>query len=122
MSRHLVGLNPAQRESAACSIFSDIRFLFRISNYWLSFFHIPSFLKIYLDPGRRQTMQPSLLLALIAMSLFWQSSELGMGQQGREKAMRFRDEAQCAFEASCNAGWVDETLAQAAWVSSLPFG
>jgi hypothetical protein len=121
MSRHLVGLTSSQRESAACSIFADIRFLFRISNYWLSFFHIPSFLKVYLDPGRRQTMQPSLLLALIAVSLFWQSSELGMGQQGREKAMRFRNEAQCAFEASCNAGWIDETLAQAAWVSSLPF-
>jgi len=61
-------------------------------------------------------MQPSLILSLLAVSTFWQSSEIGKGEAGRQKAMRFRDEAQGALEASFNAGWVDDTLAQAAWV------
>lgn len=64
-------------------------------------------------------MQPSLVLALLAMSTFWQSSEVGIGQPGRERALRLRDEAQGALEASVNAGWLDETLAQAAWLLAL---
>lgn len=52
------------------------------------------------------------------MSTFWQSSEIGYGAEGRERALRFRDEAQAAMDASFNAGWIDETLAQAAWVRS----
>lgn len=39
-----------------------------------------------------------------------------MGAKGRKKAMRLRDEAQGALEASFNAGWLDESLVQAAWV------
>jgi hypothetical protein len=62
-------------------------------------------------------MQPSLVLALLAIATFWQSSEIGNGSEGRERALRFRDEAQGALEASFNARWVDETLAQAAWVT-----
>lgn len=53
------------------------------------------------------------------MSIFWQSSEIGLGSPGRERALRFRDEAQSALEASFNAGWIDETLAQAAWLLAL---
>lgn len=66
-------------------------------------------------------MQPSLVLALLAMSIFWQSSEVGIGHTGRERALRFRDEAQSALEASVNAGWLDEALAQAAWVSPVSY-
>jgi hypothetical protein len=110
-------LTPSQRESAVLGITSDIRFLFRESNYWFSFFHIPSFFGIYFDPVKRERMQPSLVLAMLAMSTFWQSSEVGLSSHGRERALRFRDEAQSALDASYNAGWIDETLAQAAWVS-----
>ena len=61
-------------------------------------------------------MQPSLILSLLAISTFFQSSDIGLGRHGRERALRFRDEAQGALEASFNSGWIDETLAQAAWV------
>lgn len=107
----------SQRDAAARTIIADLRFIFRESNYWFSFFHIPSFFGNFFDPARRECVQPSLVLALLAMSIFWQSSEVGLGSPGRERALRFRDEAQSALEASFNAGWIDETLAQAAWVS-----
>jgi hypothetical protein len=115
-SKHLQVLSSSQRESAARSITSDLRFLFRASNYWFSFFHIPSFFGKFCDPVKREQIQPCLILALLAISTFWQSSEVGYGKEGRERALRFRDEAQAAMDASFNAGWIDETLAQAAWV------
>jgi len=115
-SKHLQVLSASQRESTAQSITSDLRFLFRASNYWFSFFHIPSFFGNFCDPVKRERIQPSLVLALLAMATFWQSSEVGFGKEGRERALRFRDEAQAAMDASFNAGWIDETLAQAAWV------
>jgi hypothetical protein len=65
-------------------------------------------------------MQPSLILSLLAISSFFQSSEVGFGLPGRERALRFRDEAQATLEASFSSGWIDETLAQAAWVSPYP--
>ncbi|KAG6844662.1 hypothetical protein H0H87_005030 [Tephrocybe sp. NHM501043] len=112
-------LTATQRASAAHGITSDIRFLFSTSNYWFSFFHVPTFNSNYFDPVRRERMQPCLVLALLAMSTFWQSSEIGNGRAGRERALRFRDEAQSALDASFNAGWIDETLAQAAWLLAL---
>lgn len=115
-SCRLQSLTSNQRESATQSITADIRFLFRASNYWFSFFHIPSFFGNYFDSSRRERIQPSLVLAMLAMATFWQSSEVGLGRAGRERALRFRDEAQSALDASFNAGWIDETLAQAAWV------
>lgn len=64
-------------------------------------------------------MQPSLIFALLALATFWQSSETqgGRGADGRFKALRYRDEAQGYLEASYNAQCIDESLAQAAWVS-----
>lgn len=112
-------LSASRRDSAAQNIASDIRFLFRTSNYWFSFFHVPTFFGNFFDHGKRDRIQPSLVLAMLAMSTFWQSSEVGLGRPGRERALRFRDEAQSALDASYNAGWIDETLAQAAWVWCL---
>ena len=120
-SKNLQVLSSSQRESAAQSITSDLRFLFRASNYWFSFFHIPSFFGKFCDPIKRERIQPCLILALLAMATFWQSSEIGYGKEGRERALRFRDEAQAAMDASFNAGWIDETLAQAAWVGYQVF-
>lgn len=120
-STRLQALSPTQRESAAQGVASDLRFTFRASNYWFSFFHIPTFFANFFDPIRRKQMQPSLVLALLAMSTFWQSSEVGLGSAGRERALWLRDEAQSALEASVNAGWLDETLAQAAWVKICSF-
>ncbi|RDB17928.1 hypothetical protein Hypma_000681 [Hypsizygus marmoreus] len=118
-SDRLQTLTSSQREVAAQGITSDIRFLFSASNYWFSFFHIPTFFRDYFDTRKRERIQPSLVLALLAMSTFWQSSEQGLGAHGRERALRFRDEAQSALDASFNAGWIDETLAQAAWLLAL---
>ncbi|PPQ66262.1 hypothetical protein CVT24_007280 [Panaeolus cyanescens] len=112
-------VSSSQREIAAQNVISDLRFLFRSSNYWFSFFHLPTFFGNFYDPIRRENMQPSLVLALLAISTFWQSSEVGYGRRGRERALRLRDEAQAALDASFNAGWVDETLAQAAWLLAL---
>ncbi|KAF8073616.1 hypothetical protein FPV67DRAFT_1478620 [Lyophyllum atratum] len=118
-THHRQTLTAEQRSSASQSITNDIRFLFQISNYWFAFFHIPSFYRNYFDPVKRERIQPSLVLALLAMSTFWQSSEIGLGRLGRDRALRFRDEAQSALDASFNAGWIDETLAQAAWLLAL---
>ncbi|KAF8442969.1 hypothetical protein L210DRAFT_3534542 [Boletus edulis BED1] len=74
---------------------------------------------MYFDPDRRTRMQPSLLPAALAIATFFQSSEAGFGKQGRRKAMRLRDVAQGALEASLNARWIDEELAQAAWLLAL---
>jgi hypothetical protein len=116
-SHYIAPLTPSQRESVSRSITDDLRFLFKSSNYWFAFFHVPTFFGNYFDAQKRERMQPSLILAALAMATFWQSSEIGNGRAGRERALRFRDEAQGALEASFNARWIDETLAQAAWVN-----
>lgn len=115
-SERLHSLTTSQRDFGAQQIWSDLRFLFNASHYWFSFFHIPSFFGSFCDPVRRSRIQPSLVFGLLAVSTFWQSSEVDRGASGRERALCFRDEAQSALEASFNAGWIDETLAQAAWV------
>lgn len=64
-------------------------------------------------------MQPSLVLAGLAVSTFLNSGELNGGNAGRLRAVWLRDVAQSALEASFNAQWIEPTLAQAAWVSHL---
>ncbi|KAE9405655.1 hypothetical protein BT96DRAFT_915878 [Gymnopus androsaceus JB14] len=91
--------------------FMHLRFLFRSSNY--------CFFGTFFDPVKREQMQPSLILAALALAIFWQSSEIGQGSVGRTRALRLREEAQSALEASFNAGSIDETLAQAAWLLAL---
>ncbi|KAF9241190.1 hypothetical protein BU15DRAFT_87399 [Melanogaster broomeanus] len=109
-------LTLSQRKQSANQVTNDLRFLFRTSNYWLSFINVPHFLSRYFDPNKRDKMQPSFLPAALAIATFFQSSEAGFGHEGREKAFRLRDIAQGALEASLNARWIDEDLAQAAWV------
>jgi hypothetical protein len=62
-------------------------------------------------------MQPSLILASLALSTFMKSSELSGGSAGRLRALWLRDAAQSALDASFNAQWIEPTLAQVAWVS-----
>ncbi|KAJ7301656.1 hypothetical protein DFH08DRAFT_906612 [Mycena albidolilacea] len=116
---HLESLSSSQRYVAAQGISSDLRFLFRASSYWFSFLHIPTFFNNFYDPSKRELVQPSLTLAALALSTFWQSSEIGKGQSGRQRALKYREEAQSALESSLNVGWVDETLAQAAWLLAM---
>ncbi|KAJ3785251.1 hypothetical protein GGU10DRAFT_269626 [Lentinula aff. detonsa] len=112
-------LTYTNREAISRSISRDLRFLFRASNYWFSFFHVPTFFGQFFDTIKRENMQPSLVLAALALSVFWQSSEIEEGEKGRIRALRLREEAQSALEASFNAGFIDETLAQAAWLLAL---
>ncbi|CAK5284071.1 unnamed protein product [Mycena citricolor] len=113
-------LTSTQRDLASQRVVSDLRFLFRTCNYWFSFLHIPTFFTNLYDTRKRDNkLQPSFVLAALAMSTFWQSSELEAGRLGRDRALRFRDEAQSTLEASFNAGWVDEGLAQAAWLLAM---
>ncbi|KAG9315829.1 hypothetical protein JVU11DRAFT_3478 [Chiua virens] len=109
----------SKRQLSANHITSDLRFLFRSSVYWFSFVNIPHFFSIYFDSERRVRMQPSFLPAALAIATFFQSSEAGFGREGRRKAMLLRDVAQGALEASLNARWIDEELAQAAWLLAL---
>ena len=111
-----VPLNADQRNAAIQGIASDLQFIFSASNHWFAFLHVPSVLETYKDPAKRERMQGSLLLSLLAVSTFWQSSESGKGREGRERSMQFCQAARCALEASFNANAIEETLAQAAWV------
>ncbi|KZW00891.1 hypothetical protein EXIGLDRAFT_603573 [Exidia glandulosa HHB12029] len=92
---------------------------FKASNYWLSFINVPLFFKVFLDEAARDRMQPSLVLAALAISTFMQSSEVDGGVEGRTRALRLRDLAQGALEQSFNAQWIEPTLAQAAWLLAL---
>ncbi|KAF7314507.1 Zn(2)-C6 fungal-type domain-containing protein [Mycena kentingensis (nom. inval.)] len=113
------GSTASERHIAAQQISDDLHFLFRASSYWFSFLHAPTFFSTFYNPEKRQQMQPSLIYSLLAISTFFQSSEIGRGHLGRARALRFRDEAQSALDASYNAGRVDDTLAQAAWMLAM---
>ncbi|KAH0832014.1 hypothetical protein J3R83DRAFT_12919 [Lanmaoa asiatica] len=95
-----LSLSMSKRQQAANEITSDLRFLFRSSSYWFSFINVPRFLSIYFDPERRGRMQPSFLPAALGRRHFY--SVL------RRPA-----------SASLNARWIDEDLAQAAWLLAL---
>jgi hypothetical protein len=109
----------ATRDVAANAITADLRFLFRHSNHWLAFFHVRSFLDTLFTPARRARMQPALVLAALALSSLLQSSELERAAPGRDAAFRIRDAAQGALDASVAARWVDDQLAQAAFLLAV---
>ncbi|KAG6330724.1 hypothetical protein ID866_8364, partial [Astraeus odoratus] len=105
-----------QRHQAGLHITSDLRFLLRTSSYWFSFINVPLFLSAVMNAEKRERMQPSLVYATLAIATLLQSSDVEMGRAGREKALKLRDAAQGALEASLCVRWVDEELAQAAWL------
>ena len=109
-------LTHTQREAASTHVLYDVKFLFRIAPYWFCFFNVPRFSSLFSNHTRRLEMQPSYILAMLALATFLQSSETGLGAEGRRRALRLRDEAQSAMDASLNAGRLDPDLAKAAWV------
>lgn len=115
-SSYLPFLTATQRCHATESITADIQFLFRGSNYWFNFINVPQFLGRYFNPVKREQMHPALLPAALAIAALFQSSEAGNGREGRDRAVRLRDIAQGHLEASLNARWIDDSLAQAAWL------
>ncbi|KDN42120.1 hypothetical protein RSAG8_06978, partial [Rhizoctonia solani AG-8 WAC10335] len=116
---HLLETYAPTKSEAALQITSDLKYLFKSSNYWLSFLNINLFMTNYNHKERRENIQPALILAALAYSTFTQSSEIESGQAGRAKAMELRGQAQAALDASLNSQRLDPTLAQAAWLLAL---
>lgn len=117
----LVAISHVQRNTAMKSIMSDLRALFQSSPCWTSFLHLPRFFDTLFSPVRRKSLQPSLMLASLALGTLSQSSEAEYGSKGRNKALKLLDMANGAIESSLATGWVDIGLAQAAMVRpSLP--
>ncbi|TRM64026.1 hypothetical protein BD626DRAFT_568626 [Schizophyllum amplum] len=100
-------------------ITEDLRFMFRVSNYWFSFFHVPTFFGTFHNAYGRDNMQPGLVYGALAISIFFRSSQLEGKEMGRERALRFRDMAQGYIDAAFNTQCVDVELAQAAWLAAL---
>jgi hypothetical protein len=92
------------------------RFFLRFNNHihWLSFINERHFFRMIADEVEREKMQPSLVYAALALATLIQSSEVGRGQMGRERALWLRDVAQQFLEASWRTP--DPALAQAAMV------
>lgn len=76
------------------------------------------FEKLY-NPGQRITLQPSLVLSALAVSILMKSSEADLGERGRSHALLLRDAAQSSLEASISTGWIEPSLAQAALVRTF---
>lgn len=106
------------RTQAHNTIVSDLRFLFRRSNWWFSFIHTSTFWSNFHNSERRSSsaVQPGLIYAALAMATFLKSNEMEGGRWGREMAAELRDQAQAAIDNSISVNWVDIGLAQAAWV------
>ncbi|KAH9993709.1 hypothetical protein BJV74DRAFT_770667 [Russula compacta] len=122
VSYHSSSQGLAYRNGSISQIIRDVRFIFGSSPHWFSFLNVPRFYNTFLDPVRRSRMQPSLLLSLLAVSTFFQSSEranLEEREESRRLAMVLRDEAQGYLEASLHARAINDELAQAAWVLSF---
>ncbi|OJT03184.1 hypothetical protein TRAPUB_6232 [Trametes pubescens] len=107
------------RNSTSERIAVDLRSLFQSSIHWYSFIHIPRFFASLFNPSARRTIQPSLILATLALATFAKSSETELGARGRDKALRLIDQAHATFSASVNSGWIDVGLVQAAWMLAV---
>ncbi|EJD03209.1 uncharacterized protein FOMMEDRAFT_168239 [Fomitiporia mediterranea MF3/22] len=101
-------------EHSEAAIFHDLTSLFNSSIHWLSFLNEKYFFRRLSDPSEREKMQPSLVYAALALATLLRSSEIELGETGRERALRLRDVAQAHLESSWNASSVDPSLAQAA--------
>ncbi|KAI0356193.1 hypothetical protein OH77DRAFT_1423788 [Trametes cingulata] len=111
-----VTLTNDQRNGALRHMVSDLRAMFQASASWMSFLHLPRFFATVLDPIRRQEMQPSVLMAALAIGTLVQSSEVEKGAKGRRRALKLLDMAHGALQSSLATGWVDVGLAQAGWL------
>ncbi|KAG9102780.1 hypothetical protein FRC06_001144 [Ceratobasidium sp. 370] len=116
---NLLEMYAPTRAEAAQKVTFDLKYLFKSTNYWLSFLNVNLFMTNYNHRERRESIQPSLILAALAYSTFTQSSEIEKGSAGRTRAMELRNYAQSALEASLNSQRLDPTLAQAAWLLAL---
>ncbi|KAI1796440.1 hypothetical protein LXA43DRAFT_912176 [Ganoderma leucocontextum] len=112
----LIAVNHTQRNMAMKSIMSDLRALFQSSPCWTSYIHLPRFFDTVFSPVRRKSLQPSLMLAALALGTLCQSSEAEYGAKGRNKALKLLDMANGAIESSLATGWIDIGIVQAALI------
>ncbi|EIW55382.1 uncharacterized protein TRAVEDRAFT_173096 [Trametes versicolor FP-101664 SS1] len=104
------------RNNISERIKTDLRLLFRVSLLWFGFITIPDYMARLFNPVTRPNVQPSLVLATLALSTLHQSSDLELGPRGMKRALLLAEQAYTAFHASLNSGWIDVELAQAAYV------
>ncbi|KAI5123891.1 hypothetical protein M0805_005707 [Coniferiporia weirii] len=107
------------QEQSEAEIMKDLSFLFNSSIHWLSFLNERHFFRRLSDRSEREKLQPSLVLSALALATLLQSSELGLGMRGRERALWLRDTAQSYLESSWNSSSVDPSLAQAAMLIAI---
>lgn len=116
---NLLSLYSQNRAQSGLKIYQDLDFIFNENMYWLSFVNFRRFVDNLFNPQTRPFMQPSVVLAALALSTMMKSSEVGLGEEGRGFALLLRDAAQSSLDASISASWIDPSLAQAAFLLAL---
>ncbi|KDQ17341.1 hypothetical protein BOTBODRAFT_172387 [Botryobasidium botryosum FD-172 SS1] len=115
----LLRIYSQDRHIALNKVVQDLRYLFESSHHWMSLINVTSFFVKLYDPLCREHLQPSVVLAALALSVLLQSGDDSHRTWGSKFALKLRTTAQSALEASVNARWVDPSLAQAAYTLAL---
>jgi hypothetical protein len=100
-------------------IATDLTYLFNDTGHWFPFLNLNFFLQSLWDADERSRIQPSFVLAGLAMATLMKSSETELASSGRNRALWLRDAAQAALESAWNSDWIDATLAEAALILAL---
>ncbi|KAF4567153.1 hypothetical protein EYR40_006147 [Pleurotus pulmonarius] len=100
-------------------ISDDLTYLFKDTGHWLSFLNLDFFTSSLFNPEDRLHIQPSFILAGLALAVLMKSSELEGGSNGRGRALWFRNAAQEALNKAWRSEWIDAQLAEAAFMLSL---
>ncbi|KAL0569731.1 hypothetical protein V5O48_012229 [Marasmius crinis-equi] len=96
------------------------RYLFSDTSHNLEFLNVGCFVQNLYSPERRHTIQPSLMLAILAMATLMKSSNIEHGEKGRRDALHLRDAAHQALQATmASSEWVDAAVAEAALILCL---
>ncbi|KAI0754621.1 hypothetical protein C8Q80DRAFT_1094486 [Daedaleopsis nitida] len=103
------------RSATTKQIFLDLRATMSILVHWANFVHPRRLFESLVNPNRRNFVQPSLLLSMLAIGALVQGSELRGGAKGRRRALKLVEHAHSALQASLNSNWIDIGLVQAAW-------
>lgn len=115
-SAHSLALTAETRSATTKQIFLDLRSTMSILMHWANFVHPRRLFESLIHSDRRNFIQPSLLLSMLAIGALVQGSELRRGAKSRRRALRLIEHAHSALQASLNSNWIDIGLAQAAWV------
>ncbi|TFK44027.1 hypothetical protein BDQ12DRAFT_717221 [Crucibulum laeve] len=102
------------------TVVNNITFLIDNTGHLLSFINVDFLVKRLWDDEARHRIQPSFILAGLALAQLMKSSCLEEGPKGGlSRAMALKNEAQAAFRESYTSGWIDATLAEAALILAI---